>query len=89
MCIDLCLIYYICLTLFCSEALSRVFRILALAINQWHLIDSGIKKKFPNGGHEVFKGYLIQMIHARTEEEFDRILKAGMELLQAHTPQNG
>jgi len=57
--------------------------------DQWHMLDSGLLKKFGKIGHELLRGHLVQMIHAGSELEFDDILRSGFELIRAQPQMNG
>ena len=57
--------------------------------DQYHLIDSGLSRKFGKGGSEFLKGHLLRMIHAPTKDDFENTLLSAKELLESLQPRNG
>ena len=57
--------------------------------DQWHLLDSGLSKKFGKSGYELLKGHLVRMVKADSEQEFEDTLQAARNLLQSQLNRNG
>ena len=57
--------------------------------DQFHLIDSGLKKLFGLGAYTLLKDHLIKLVHALSKREFDQTLELALRLLQSQAKRNG
>jgi len=57
--------------------------------DQWHLLDSGLCKKFGKPGYALLKGHLSNMVKASSEEEFNANLQGARELVLSQPQVNG
>lgn len=57
--------------------------------DQWHLLDSGLCKKFGKPGYALLKGHLSNMVKASSEEEFNTNLHGARELVLSQQQVNG
>ena len=58
-------------------------------MDQYHLIDSGLSRKFGKSGSDLLKGHLLRMIHAPTKDDFENTLMSAKDLLISLLPRNG
>ena len=61
-------------------------------MDHFHLYISsnpGLAQIFGKAGYELLKGYLVNIIQAHSEEDFNSAVVAARQLLQVQTPRNG
>ncbi len=56
--------------------------------DRWHLLDSGLCKRFGKRAYELLQQHLKEMVNAPTEEKFEEVLSLAKERLQAEQPRD-
>jgi hypothetical protein len=57
--------------------------------DRWHLLESGLLKKFGKACHDLLRSHLMRMITATSEQIFDETLHSARALLAAQPIRNG